>query len=72
MPIQTPLNNNIRELFNLMNFLDEEEWSDLDQLEKDHQELTEQSISELHERLKPYFLRRLKIDVLDLPPKVSV
>lgn len=55
-----------------MNFLDEDEWDDLDQLEKDHQELTEQSVTELHERLKPYFLRRLKIDVLDLPPKVNI
>jgi len=70
--MQTPLNNKIRELFNLMNFLDEDEWADLDQLERSHQELTEESVTVLHERLKPYFLRRLKIDVLDLPPKVSV
>jgi chromodomain-helicase-DNA-binding protein 4 len=55
-----------------MNFLDEKEWADLDQLEKDHQGLTPSSIAVLHERLKPYFLRRLKIDVLDLPPKVRV
>jgi chromodomain-helicase-DNA-binding protein 4 len=54
-----------------MNFLDEVEWADLDKLEKDHLELTERSLALLHERLKPYFLRRLKIDVLDLPPKVS-
>ncbi|KNZ72345.1 Chromatin remodeling factor mit1 [Termitomyces sp. J132] len=30
----TPLNNNIRELFNLMNFLDPNEWNDLEGLEK--------------------------------------
>jgi len=67
---QTPLNNNIRELFNLMNFLDPNEWGDLEQLEKDHKELTEDLVKELHNRLRPYFLRRLKGQVLQLPPKV--
>jgi chromodomain-helicase-DNA-binding protein 4 len=67
---QTPLNNNIRELFNLMNFLDPNEWDDLEQLEKDHEELTEDLVKELHNRLRPYFLRRLKGQVLQLPPKV--
>jgi SNF2 family DNA or RNA helicase len=68
---QTPLNNNIRELFNLMNFLDPNEWDDLERLEKDHEELTEDLVKELHNRLRPYFLRRLKGQVLQLPPKVS-
>ena len=67
---QTPLNNNIRELFNLMNFLDPNEWGDLERLEKDHKELTEDLVKELHNRLRPYFLRRLKGQVLQLPPKV--
>ncbi|KZV93790.1 hypothetical protein EXIGLDRAFT_645875 [Exidia glandulosa HHB12029] len=65
----TPLNNNIRELFNLMNFLDPKEWADLPALEEKYSELTEESVKELHERLKPYFLRRTKADVLKLPPK---
>ncbi|KAF8519115.1 P-loop containing nucleoside triphosphate hydrolase protein [Hysterangium stoloniferum] len=68
----TPLNNNIRELFNLMNFLDADEWSDLEALEKEHEVLTEDLILKLHERLKPYFLRRTKADVLKLPPKNEV
>ncbi|KAG6830296.1 hypothetical protein H0H92_001374 [Tricholoma furcatifolium] len=68
----TPLNNNIRELFNLMNFLDPNEWSDLERLEKDHAELTEELVKELHNRLRPYFLRRLKSEVLQLPPKNEV
>jgi len=68
----TPLNNNIRELFNLMNFLDPNEWGDLEQLEKDHKELTEDLVKELHNRLRPYFLRRLKGQVLQLPPKNEV
>ncbi|KAI0048335.1 hypothetical protein FA95DRAFT_1517538 [Auriscalpium vulgare] len=68
----TPLNNNIRELFNLMNFLDPDVWSDLEQLEKDHEELTEDLVKQLHARLKPYFLRRMKVQVLKLPPKNEV
>jgi SNF2 family DNA or RNA helicase len=67
---QTPLNNKIRELFNLMNFLDPEEWRDLEALEKQHEELNEELVKELHNRLRPYFLRRVKSEVLELPPKV--
>ncbi|KZT02402.1 uncharacterized protein LAESUDRAFT_661821 [Laetiporus sulphureus 93-53] len=68
----TPLNNNIRELFNLMNFLDPGEWSDLDALSKQFEELSEEKIKELHTKLKPYFLRRMKSEVLQLPPKNEV
>lgn len=68
----TPLNNNIRELFNLMNFLDPDEWTDLESLAKEYEELTEDLVHQLHARLKPYFLRRIKSDVLQLPPKNEV
>jgi hypothetical protein len=68
---QTPLNNNIRELFNLMNFLDPEEWGDLKGLETQYEELNDELVNQLHERLRPYFLRRVKAEVLDLPPKVT-
>ncbi|KAF8640689.1 hypothetical protein AX17_000345 [Amanita inopinata Kibby_2008] len=68
----TPLNNNIRELFNLMNFLDPKEWHDLDALEKEYEELTEELVKQLHNRLRPYFLRRVKSEVLELPPKNEV
>ncbi|KAF8634457.1 hypothetical protein AX15_000900 [Amanita polypyramis BW_CC] len=68
----TPLNNNVRELFNLMNFLDPENWSDLDALEKEYEELTEERVKELHNKLRPYFLRRIKSEVLELPPKNEV
>lgn len=67
---KTPLNNNIRELFNLMNFLDPEEWNGLRELEKEHEVLTEELVKQLHGRLRPYFLRRIKSEVLSLPPKV--
>ncbi|EIW64252.1 uncharacterized protein TRAVEDRAFT_158327 [Trametes versicolor FP-101664 SS1] len=68
----TPLNNNIRELFNLMNFLDPEEWRDLEALSRQYEELTDDLVKELHVRLKPYFLRRIKSEVLQLPPKNEV
>ncbi|KIL71765.1 hypothetical protein M378DRAFT_155365 [Amanita muscaria Koide BX008] len=68
----TPLNNNIRELFNLMNFLDPGNWDDLDALEKEYEELTEDLVKELHDKLRPYFLRRIKSEVLELPPKNEV
>lgn len=54
-----------------MNFLDPGGWSDLDALAKEYEELSEDSIKELHARLKPYFLRRIKSEVLQLPPKVG-
>lgn len=69
---QTPLNNNIRELFNLLNFLDPDQWADLKALEKQYEELTEDLIKSLHTRLRPYFLRRIKTEVLQLPPKVCL
>lgn len=53
-----------------MNFLDPDEWSDLTALEAEYEELTEDLIKQLHERLRPYFLRRIKSQVLTLPPKV--
>ncbi|KAI0652071.1 SNF2 family N-terminal domain-containing protein [Trametes meyenii] len=68
----TPLNNNIRELFNLMNFLDPDEWRDLEALSKQYEELTDELVKDLHVRLKPYFLRRIKSEVLQLPPKNEV
>jgi chromodomain-helicase-DNA-binding protein 4 len=53
-----------------MNFLDPEEWHDLEKLEEEHEELTEDLVRQLHNRLRPYFLRRTKSEVLQLPPKV--
>jgi SNF2 family DNA or RNA helicase len=48
------LNNNIRELFNLMNFLDPANWGNLDELEKEYDQdnLTEELIAQLHERYR--------------------
>lgn len=53
-----------------MNFLDSDKWRDLEALEKEYEELSEDLVRQLHVRLKPYFLRRIKSEVLQLPPKV--
>jgi len=53
-----------------MNFLDPDQWRDLENLEKEYEELNEELIKQLHTKLRPYFLRRIKSEVLQLPPKV--
>ncbi|KAL1408199.1 hypothetical protein Q8F55_005004 [Vanrija albida] len=68
----TPLNNNLRELFNLLNFLDPESFRHLEELEQRFNDLNESLILELHEMIKSYILRRIKADVLKLPPKVEI
>ncbi|PWN49331.1 hypothetical protein IE53DRAFT_380642 [Violaceomyces palustris] len=69
----TPLNNNIGELFNLLNWLQPGgEWKEIKELKKRYEVLTPELIEELQPRLKPYFLRRIKAEVLDLPPKTEL
>ncbi|KAF9427836.1 hypothetical protein BGZ94_004051 [Podila epigama] len=69
----TPLQNNIRELFSLMNFLDPVKFADVTELEKKYENLDKTAVEELHGLLKPFFLRRTKDEVLkDLPPKSEV
>ncbi len=67
----TPLNNTVREILNLLHFLDPTNWKDLDEMEKRYAEPDEALFKELRERIHPYMLRRRKDDVLDLPAKVS-
>ncbi|KAJ6014535.1 hypothetical protein N7540_009126 [Penicillium herquei] len=67
----TPLQNNIRELFNLIQFIDPE--SNADELEEQYGELTQQNIRALHDMIRPFFLRRTKAEVLPfLPPMVQI
>lgn len=75
---RTPLQNNLRELWALLNFLlpdifasgDQfEEWFDLD---IDDEDAKKNMISQLHKILRPFMLRRLKADVAKgLPPKTE-
>ncbi|CEO59976.1 hypothetical protein PMG11_04623 [Penicillium brasilianum] len=67
----TPLQNNIRELFNLIQFLDPVK--DADELEEQYGDLTAESIRSLHDMIRPFFLRRTKAEVLPfLPPMVQI
>lgn len=68
----TPLNNNLRELFNLLNFLDPDTFRALKELESRFENLNEGLLTELHDLISPYILRRIKRDVLKLPPKVEI
>lgn len=67
----TPLQNNIRELFNILQFLDPSH--DAESLEKQYAELTNDGVAELHEMIRPSFLRRTKAQVLRfLPPLAQI
>ncbi|KAJ3190862.1 hypothetical protein HK101_008292 [Irineochytrium annulatum] len=71
----TPLQNNLRELFSLLNFLDPGNWADPKELEVQYENISDQKIVKIHEDLKPYFLRRTKNQVLgggELPPKAEL
>ncbi|KAJ5168096.1 uncharacterized protein N7482_003690 [Penicillium canariense] len=67
----TPLQNNIRELFNLIQFLDPDK--DANILEEQYGTLTTENIRSLHDMIRPFFLRRTKAEVLPfLPPMVQI
>ncbi|KAL4155219.1 hypothetical protein PRNP1_007332 [Phytophthora ramorum] len=72
----TPLQNNLHELWALLNFLlpdvfaSSQEFDDWFNLDVDDDEAKKQMISQLHKILRPFMLRRLKADVeKSLPPK---
>ncbi|KAF8420840.1 P-loop containing nucleoside triphosphate hydrolase protein [Tirmania nivea] len=68
----TPLQNNPRELFNLLQFLDPTDMK-ASQLEEEYGELTKENVPELHALIRPYFLRRTKAQVLTmLPPMAEI
>ena len=67
----TPLQNNARELFNLLHFLDDS--FDAAALEEEFAELDHEKIGKLHEMIRPFFLRRTKAQVLTfLPPMAQI
>ncbi|KAL0208680.1 hypothetical protein P9112_011267 [Eukaryota sp. TZLM1-RC] len=71
----TPLQNNLGELWSLLNFLRPDVFNDVElflewfnyESEIESSEIT----SNLHSILKPFVLRRVKSDVEDLPPKTE-
>ena len=74
----TPLQNNLHELWALLNFLlpdvfaSSEQFDEWFNLDVDDTEAKERMISQLHKILRPFMLRRLKADVeKSLPPKTE-
>ncbi|MCJ1404768.1 hypothetical protein MMC11_007994 [Xylographa trunciseda] len=67
----TPLQNNQRELFNLLQFLDNT--INAEALEEQYAVISKDNVAELHELLRPFFLRRTKAQVLKfLPPMAQI
>ncbi|RWS31027.1 chromodomain-helicase-DNA-binding protein Mi-2-like isoform X5 [Leptotrombidium deliense] len=68
----TPLQNNLEELFHLLNFLSSDRFNDLQGFLNEFTDLTkEEQVQKLHDLLGPHLLRRLKADVLKGIPAKS-
>jgi chromodomain-helicase-DNA-binding protein 4 len=67
----TPLQNNTRELFNLIQFCDPTK--NAEDLQGKYETLTKENVPELHGLIRPFFLRRTKAQVLTfLPPMAQI
>ena len=68
----TPLQNNLEELFYLLNFLTPSKFNDLSKFQSEFDNIAkEEQVRLLHEMLGPHMLRRLKADVLKNMPSKS-
>ncbi len=68
----TPLQNNLEELFHLLNFLCQDKFNDLVSFQNEFADLAkEEQVKRLHDMLGPHMLRRLKADVLKNMPTKS-
>ncbi|KAK3327300.1 PHD/FYVE-zinc-finger like domain-containing protein [Cercophora scortea] len=65
----TPLQNNKRELFNLLQFIDPAIKAET--LDERFGEITKDNLPELHDLIRPYFLRRTKAMVLTFLPTMA-
>ncbi|KAK5658551.1 hypothetical protein OQA88_1944 [Cercophora sp. LCS_1] len=65
----TPLQNNKRELFNLLQFIDPK--IKAAELDEQFQNITKENLPELHKMIRPYFLRRTKAGVLNFLPTMA-
>lgn len=67
----TPLQNNVRELFNIIQFIDPSK--NAEELDREYQDLSSEKVAVLHDMIRPFFLRRTKAQVLTfLPPMAQV
>ena len=68
----TPLQNNLEELFYLLNFLTPSKFNDLEGFQANFTDIAkEEQVQKLHQMLGPHMLRRLKSDVLKSMPSKS-
>lgn len=68
----TPLQNNLEELFYLLNFLTPSKFNDLESFSSNFTDIAkEEQVSKLHSMLGPHMLRRMKVDVLKNMPSKS-
>ncbi|XP_077253431.1 protein CHROMATIN REMODELING 4-like isoform X2 [Tasmannia lanceolata] len=69
----TPMQNNIGELYNLLNFLQPLSFSSLSAFEEKFNDLTTtEKVEELKKLVSPHMLRRLKKDAMqNIPPKIE-
>lgn len=68
----TPLQNNLEELFHLLNFLSPDRFNDMISFTNDFADLSkEDQVAKLHEIMGNHLLRRLKADVLQGMPTKS-
>ncbi|KAL7538247.1 hypothetical protein ACHAXR_009189, partial [Thalassiosira sp. AJA248-18] len=67
----TPIQNNMQELWTLLNFINPDSFDDLDEFMEQYGDIkSKEKVDELHETIRPYILRRLKEDVeKSVPPK---
>lgn len=69
----TPLQNNIGEMYNLLNFLQQDSFPSLALFEEKFNDLTTaEKVEELKKLVAPHMLRRLKKDAMqNIPPKIE-
>merc|ERR1719225_1230771 len=68
----TPLQNNLEELFYLLNFLTPSKFKELEAFQSNFTDIAkEDQVRKLHEMLGPHMLRRMKADVLKNMPSKS-
>ena len=65
----TPIQNNINELWSLLNFIEPSRFSDRDEFENKFKDIhSKDQLMELKRVLKPYMIRRMKNEVETIPP----
>eukprot|EP00559_Dactyliosolen_fragilissimus_P007770 CAMPEP_0184861966 /NCGR_PEP_ID=MMETSP0580-20130426/6527_1 /TAXON_ID=1118495 /ORGANISM="Dactyliosolen fragilissimus" /LENGTH=2276 /DNA_ID=CAMNT_0027359649 /DNA_START=192 /DNA_END=7022 /DNA_ORIENTATION=- len=67
----TPIQNNMKELWTLMNFIESKKFHDIDDFMNRYGDInSKERVDELHAEIRPFILRRLKEDVeKSVPPK---